>query len=203
MKTSEPVNILVVDDVPEKIMAIEATLAELGQNIVKAYSGREALALPAQRRLRRHPARRQHARDGRLRDGRVDSRAQTVRAHADHFHHGVQRRSADGQGLFARRRGLHFDADRPGRAADQGRRVRRSVSKDGDDPPAGGAPRATGARAGGPAGGRKGDAALRAAGRSQPAAFPLARFRRHAGQLAPHGGSGAGRRLPARAVRCE
>ena len=43
MKTSEPVNILVVDDVPEKIMAIEATLDELGQNIVKAYSGREAL----------------------------------------------------------------------------------------------------------------------------------------------------------------
>ncbi len=27
MKTSEPVNILVVDDMPEKIMAIEATLA--------------------------------------------------------------------------------------------------------------------------------------------------------------------------------
>ena len=43
MKTSEPVNILVVDDMPEKIMAIEATLEELGQNIVKAYSGREAL----------------------------------------------------------------------------------------------------------------------------------------------------------------
>src|ERR1043165_5783300 len=43
MKTSEPVNILVVDDMPEKIMTIEATLEELGQNIVKAYSGREAL----------------------------------------------------------------------------------------------------------------------------------------------------------------
>jgi CheY-like chemotaxis protein len=43
MKSSELVNILVVDDVPEKIMAIEATLNELGQNIVKAYSGREAL----------------------------------------------------------------------------------------------------------------------------------------------------------------
>src|SRR5882757_7993076 len=43
MKSTEPVNILVVDDVPEKIMAIEATLDELGQNIVKAYSGREAL----------------------------------------------------------------------------------------------------------------------------------------------------------------
>jgi signal transduction histidine kinase len=43
MKPSEPVNILVVDDVPEKIEAIEASLAQLGQNIVKAYSGREAL----------------------------------------------------------------------------------------------------------------------------------------------------------------
>lgn len=43
MKTTEPVNILVVDDVPEKIVAIEATLAELGQNVVKAQSGREAL----------------------------------------------------------------------------------------------------------------------------------------------------------------
>ncbi len=43
MKTSEPVNILVVDDVPEKIIAIEATLTDLGQNVVKATSGREAL----------------------------------------------------------------------------------------------------------------------------------------------------------------
>ena len=43
MKTSEPVNILVVDDVPEKIVAIGATLADLGQNVVKASSGREAL----------------------------------------------------------------------------------------------------------------------------------------------------------------
>ena len=43
MKTTEPVNILVVDDVPEKIIAIEATLADLGQNVVKATSGREAL----------------------------------------------------------------------------------------------------------------------------------------------------------------
>ncbi len=42
-KASEPVNILVVDDVPEKILAIEATLTDLGQNVVKASSGREAL----------------------------------------------------------------------------------------------------------------------------------------------------------------
>jgi signal transduction histidine kinase/DNA-binding response OmpR family regulator len=43
MKATEPVNILVVDDVPEKVLAIEATLAELGQHIVKAHSGEEAL----------------------------------------------------------------------------------------------------------------------------------------------------------------
>jgi signal transduction histidine kinase/DNA-binding response OmpR family regulator len=43
MKTTEPVNILVVDDVPEKVVAIEATLAELGQNLIKAHSGAEAL----------------------------------------------------------------------------------------------------------------------------------------------------------------
>src|SRR3989304_4600250 len=43
MKASERVNILVVDDVPEKVLAIEATLAELDQNIVTGNSGREAL----------------------------------------------------------------------------------------------------------------------------------------------------------------
>jgi signal transduction histidine kinase/DNA-binding response OmpR family regulator len=43
MKASDPVNILVVDDVPEKILEIELALAELGQNIIKATSGRDAL----------------------------------------------------------------------------------------------------------------------------------------------------------------
>jgi len=43
MKTSDPVNILVVDDVPEKILEIELALAVLGQNIIKAHSGRDAL----------------------------------------------------------------------------------------------------------------------------------------------------------------
>src|SRR5580765_5692841 len=37
------VNILIVDDKPEKILALEAVLEDLGQNIVRAYSGREAL----------------------------------------------------------------------------------------------------------------------------------------------------------------
>jgi signal transduction histidine kinase len=39
------VNILLVDDSPEKLIAIESVLAELGQNIMKARSGEEALRL--------------------------------------------------------------------------------------------------------------------------------------------------------------
>lgn len=42
MKLSEPVNILVIDDVPERTTAVEAALNELEQNIVKARSGCEA-----------------------------------------------------------------------------------------------------------------------------------------------------------------
>ncbi|AUX40238.1 histidine kinase [Sorangium cellulosum] len=37
------VNILVVDDRPEQLMSLEAVLAPLGENVVKASSGREAL----------------------------------------------------------------------------------------------------------------------------------------------------------------
>src|SRR5436309_3775964 len=37
------VNILIVDDKPEKLLALEAVLEDLGQTIVRAYSGREAL----------------------------------------------------------------------------------------------------------------------------------------------------------------
>src|SRR3954453_19773341 len=35
--------ILLVDDKPEKLLALEAVLEDLGQQIVRAYSGREAL----------------------------------------------------------------------------------------------------------------------------------------------------------------
>jgi two-component system sensor histidine kinase/response regulator len=37
------VNILMVDDSPDKLLAMESILASLGQNLVKAYSGEEAL----------------------------------------------------------------------------------------------------------------------------------------------------------------
>ena len=43
MKACDRVNILVVDDVPEKAAAIEDTLLKLDQYVVKAYSGRDAL----------------------------------------------------------------------------------------------------------------------------------------------------------------
>src|SRR3954469_9367824 len=37
------VNILLVDDKPERVLSLEAVLEGLGQNIVRAFSGREAL----------------------------------------------------------------------------------------------------------------------------------------------------------------
>ena len=39
----EPVNILLVDDQPGKLLSYEAILSELGENLIKASSGREAL----------------------------------------------------------------------------------------------------------------------------------------------------------------
>lgn len=43
MATKSAVNILVVDDSPSKLLAMSAALADLGQNVVAASSGREAL----------------------------------------------------------------------------------------------------------------------------------------------------------------
>jgi signal transduction histidine kinase/DNA-binding response OmpR family regulator len=45
MLTPEPVNILIVDDLPEKHVVMSSILEELGQNLVSARSGREALRL--------------------------------------------------------------------------------------------------------------------------------------------------------------
>ena len=39
----EKVNILMVDDSPDKLLAMESVLASLGQNLVRASSGEEAL----------------------------------------------------------------------------------------------------------------------------------------------------------------
>jgi PAS domain S-box-containing protein len=42
-RTEDKVSILLVDDRPDKLIVLEAILAELGQNLVKAQSGKEAL----------------------------------------------------------------------------------------------------------------------------------------------------------------
>src|SRR5581483_2669638 len=43
MSPQEKVNILMVDDQPSKLLSYEAILSELGENLIKASSGREAL----------------------------------------------------------------------------------------------------------------------------------------------------------------
>ncbi len=45
----DPIEILLVDDSPDKLLALEAALADLGQPIVKAYTGNEALRLVLKR----------------------------------------------------------------------------------------------------------------------------------------------------------
>jgi PAS domain S-box-containing protein len=45
MTTTEKVNILMVDDQPAKLLSYEVILAELGENLLKATSGKEALEL--------------------------------------------------------------------------------------------------------------------------------------------------------------
>src|SRR6202162_3710584 len=43
MSVHEKVNILMVDDQPGKLLSYEVILGELGENLIKANSGREAL----------------------------------------------------------------------------------------------------------------------------------------------------------------
>ncbi len=45
MTANDKVNILMVDDQPAKLLSYEAILAELGENLIKASSGREALEI--------------------------------------------------------------------------------------------------------------------------------------------------------------
>src|SRR5687767_15246031 len=43
MSATDKINILVVDDMPDKLLAMQAILDDLGQNVVTVQSGREAL----------------------------------------------------------------------------------------------------------------------------------------------------------------
>jgi signal transduction histidine kinase/DNA-binding response OmpR family regulator len=45
MSSDDKVNILIVDDLPEKVLVLRSVLEELGENVMAAYSGKEALRL--------------------------------------------------------------------------------------------------------------------------------------------------------------
>ena len=137
MADDEPTNILVVDDLPEKLLVYRAILDELGQNLDHRRVRRGGAAGCPPARLRRHPARRQHAGDERAGDGGDDPPAEAVGPHADHLPDRLRRRGADGRGLRPGRGGLHHDPGRPGHPAGQGARVRRPVPDDAAGPAAG------------------------------------------------------------------
>ena len=93
--------------------------------------GRGGAAPSAQGRVRGHPARRLHARNGRLRDRPDHPRPRADQAHPDRLPvRGQQGEGASDARLFDGRGRLCVQAGRAGRAALQGRGVRRPVPDD-------------------------------------------------------------------------
>jgi CheY-like chemotaxis protein len=80
---------LLVDDRPDKLLALEAVLEDLGQNIVRRLLRREALAARADARVRGDPARREHAGMDGFETAQLIRHRKSIRAHPDHLHHGV------------------------------------------------------------------------------------------------------------------
>ena len=144
---ADKVDILIVDDLPEKLLVFKTVLEELGQNLVFVRSGTEAL---------REVLTREFAVilldvnmpdiDG-FETATLIRALQAQRAHADHLHHRLRRRDADRARLLARRGRLHPVAGRARGAALQGAGVRRAAR-------AAAAHRAPGRRARGACGGR-------------------------------------------------
>ena len=125
----EKVNILVVDDLPDKRLAFREVLEELDENLVLVASGAEALGELLEREFAVIVL------DVNMPDIDGIETAELIRkhgthvAHADHLRDGVCRRDADGARLRARRRRLHLDARRAGDPAQQSTRVRGPVPR--------------------------------------------------------------------------
>ena len=88
--TPTQAEILLVDDDPKTLLAMEAMLADLGASLVTARNGRDALLKLLSRRLCGHPARRADAGARRLRDRAAHPRARQEPPHADHLPDRVQ-----------------------------------------------------------------------------------------------------------------
>ena len=130
MSADERPNILLVDDIAQNLLALEAVLEPLGCNLVKATSGEQALQGTPQGRVRARPPGRTDAGAGRFRDRGAH---QAARADEERPHHLPHRRQ---QGLEAhlprvlgRRGRLHPQAVRPRAAALEGRRLRRPAPR--------------------------------------------------------------------------
>ena len=126
----DKVDILIVDDLADKVLVYETILDELGENLVVARSGAEALAQVLPPRVCRHSARRVHAGNGRPGDRRPDPAAETIRSHADHLRHRLRRRGSGRTRVRSRGRGLYPRPSHSGGFAGQGQSVRRPVPHD-------------------------------------------------------------------------
>ena len=146
--SAAPPSLLLVDDRPQNLLALEAILEPLGQELVTADVRRARRCAPAAPgRLRGHPARRPDAGHGRLRDRRADQAARADEHDPDHLpDRDLEGGAARLPRLRGRRRRLRLQAVRPGDPAREGRRLRRAVGEEPADPRPGRAARRAGAR---------------------------------------------------------
>ena len=120
----ERANILVVDDLPEKLLVYRTILDELGQNLVTAGSGEEALRAVLRNDfavilLDVHMP----GMNG-LETAALIRQPEAVGPHADHLPDRVRRRGARRRGVRPGGGGLHHHPGRPGDPAGQGAGVR-------------------------------------------------------------------------------